>query len=136
MVTFFISYVHGQVCSGGRTVGLLQPFPFFRRECAQVLLVVVWMVPNRAGRLGSRVDKELMLLLGIVSSDPAFRQIACFILHALPSGGGDIAASWDLQLVPSPLGGRAGGLRLRLFVCRWLIRHVGGGRVGIVAFDI
>lgn len=60
----------------------LDSLPFFGGEGLHEVVVVVGMVPDRAGRVGGGVDEELVVGLGVPLADPALGEGASGVLHA------------------------------------------------------
>lgn len=60
-----------------------------RRERAHVLVVVVGVVPDGAGRVVGGVDEELVVELWVVLTDPAVGEGASFVFHGATALGRD-----------------------------------------------
>jgi len=60
---------------------------FFAGQGSQVLVVVVWVCPDTAGRFCSGVDEELVACLWVVGTNPAFGKRAGFVFHGAADGG-------------------------------------------------
>ena len=80
-IGFVVRRFIGYILFCGDAMERLDSCTLGRGERGEISGVVVGMVPDGTRGRGGSIDEELVVLLGIILSDPARRQFAMFVFH-------------------------------------------------------
>lgn len=80
-MVFVVAAFGSDICQADALREPVQVRAFALGETVEVFLVVEWMMPDRSRRVLSRVDEELVVVLGIIATHPALWELAMFIFH-------------------------------------------------------